>query len=241
MELLGPAIGCSPADFEADRITVVDRPADVPWYSVFGVKFGVGCVLSVEQSLRDFVERHLPDKPPRALRPVLMQRIVDECSTPDHKLFYQVPGICWALREHPPAPETPAGYALQRVDPAWMADEVKTGHWSNGIGEFETDARNVRNRYGFVARDSSGAPAAVAGVFETYGMLEIGVDVLPAHQGRGLAPLVVTAAARQILEEGRVPLYGCAADNIRSQRTALASGFSPVYADAAVGISTAPR
>jgi RimJ/RimL family protein N-acetyltransferase len=117
-----------------------------------------------------------------------------------------------------------------------MAGEVTTGRWDNGIGQFANDARNVRNQYAFVLRDSDGEPVAMAGVFETYGMLEIGVDVLPEHQQRGLAPVVVSAAARQILDDRRVPLYGCAADNIRSQRTALASGFLPVYADAAIGV-----
>jgi RimJ/RimL family protein N-acetyltransferase len=134
-------------------------------------------------------------------------------------------------------PEVPAGYRLDHVDAAWMLEEERTGRWENGIGQFASDARNVRNQYALILRSAEGDPVAIAGVFETYGMLEIGVDVLQTHQGRGLAPVVVSAAARQILADGRIPLYGCAADNIRSQRTALASGFLPVYADAAVGVA----
>jgi hypothetical protein len=40
---------------------------------------------------------------------------------------------------------------------------------------------------------------------------------------------------REILSRAETPFYGCAATNIRSQRTALASGFMPVYSDGAVG------
>ncbi len=238
MELLGRSIGCAAADFEADRLTIVDRPADIPWYSLLAVKFGVGVVVSVEPGLREAVERLAPARAARALRPELMQRIVDECSNPDRRLFYQTPSICWALRQAPDQATVPDGFTLRREETEWMLEEEKTGVWENGIGQFAQDARNVRNRYAFVLSSTSGDPVAIAGVFETYGMLEIGVDVLPAYQGRGLAPVVVTAAARQILADGRVPLYGCAADNIRSQRTALASGFLPVYADAAVSVAT---
>jgi RimJ/RimL family protein N-acetyltransferase len=82
--------------------------------------------------------------------------------------------------------------------------------------------------------DATGAPVAVAGAFQTFGLLEIGVDVVPAFQGRGLAPLVVRAATAAILARGAEPFYACAATNIRSHRTALAAGFLPVCSDATV-------
>ena len=92
--------------------------------------------------------------------------------------------------------------------------------------------RRFRNQYAFAALDSTGEPAAVAGVYDTQGLTEIGVDVRPEHQGRGLARLVVSAAARSILDAGGAAYYGCAVTNIRSQRTALAAGFVPVCWDA---------
>jgi hypothetical protein len=76
--------------------------------------------------------------------------------------------------------------------------------------------------------------AAVAGAFDTSGMLEIGIDVVRSHRGRSLAPVVVAAAARDILSQHRVPFYACATTNIRSQRTALASGFIPACSMALV-------
>ena len=75
---------------------------------------------------------------------------------------------------------------------------------------------------------------AVAGAFDTHGMLEIGVDVVRSHRGQRLATLVVSAMAREIMRRGEVPFYGCGATNIRSQRTAESCGFRIVCADAVV-------
>jgi GNAT superfamily N-acetyltransferase len=152
---------------------------------------------------------------------------------------YMVPGVCWALAEEPSRVEPPAGFSLQAVDPDWMAEEMKRGRWENGLGEpGGPQAREYRNRFGAALLDSNGAPAAIAGVFETYGMHEIGVDVAREHRGKGFGALVVRAAATEILAHGATPLYGCAANNIRSQRTALAAGFLPSFSDAAVSVAS---
>lgn len=60
------------------------------------------------------------------------------------------------------------------------------------------------------------------------------MDVVPAHQGRGLAPLVVRAATAAILARGGEPFDACAATSSRSHRTALAAGFQPACSDASV-------
>jgi hypothetical protein len=68
----------------------------------------------------------------------------------------------------------------------------------------------------------------------TAGLSEIGVDVLKSERGQGFGPLTVGTLAQAILDRGGIPFYECAVTNVRSQRTALASGFMPVCASATI-------
>jgi GNAT superfamily N-acetyltransferase len=240
MEAWAASIGCSPGDFAGEKLTILDRPEAMPWYSLLAVSFGLGTVLSVEPRFRAFVEEHAPSPAYRAFYPVLMQSLVDDCRKKGLQADYHVPGVCWALAETLPPGKLPPGFALRTVDPEWMAAEMGRRRWENGLGEpGGAQAREYRNRFGAALLDSDGQPAAIAGVFETYGMHEIGVDVAREHRGRGFGALVVRAAAAEILDRGAVPLYGCAANNIRSQRTALAAGFLPSFSDTAVSVAPA--
>ena len=235
--LLAAGIGCAPGDFDREQLTIADRPESTPWYVALGVRFGVGVVVSVEQRFRNYIERNVPTPYFHALRPELLQRMADECSTASEALTYHSPSICWGISEAPTVDSHPPGYRLELVGRDWMNGRMSQPGWVNGIGT-EATARQLRNQFAMALLDETGDPAAIAGAFLTYGMHEIGVDVAPEYRGRGFGALVVRAACREILERGETPLYGCAADNIRSQRTALASGFLPVYSDAAVGITS---
>lgn len=234
--LLADGIGCSPEDFEREALTVVDRPESTPWYIALAGTFGIGTVVSVESRFRGFIEAHAPKPHHRALHPVLLQRLVDECSSETEHFEYLIPGLCWALAEAPARDEAPAGFAFRALDAEWMNTRMPAGGWENGLGT-TAQAREFRNQFGIGLFDGAGEPVAIAGAFLSYGMHEIGVDVARDHRGKGFGTLVVQALTREILDRGETPLYGCAADNIRSQRTALASGFLPVYSDAAVGVS----
>jgi ribosomal protein S18 acetylase RimI-like enzyme len=54
---------------------------------------------------------------------------------------------------------------------------------------------------------------------------ELAVVTEEAHRGRGWAQRLVTQAARRALDDGAVPIYLHAEDNIASAKTADASGF----------------
>lgn len=108
------------------------------------------------------------------------------------------------------------------------------GRFENGVGHAGQDGREFRNRFALALYDAGGEIAAIAGAFDTYGMSEIGVDVVRDHRGEGLGRLVVSKMAREIMRRDEVPFYGCAPTNIRSQRTAASSGFQIVLADATV-------
>jgi GNAT superfamily N-acetyltransferase len=133
--------------FDNEKLTLVERPESMPWFTVYAVTFGMGTVLSID------------------------------------------PG---------------------------------------------RDGREFRNRFALVLHDAGGEPVAVAGAFDTYGMLEIGIDVVRKHRGHGFGRLAVSTLAREIMRRGEVPFYGCRPTNIRSHVTAESSGFRAVLADATV-------
>ncbi|MEP7215309.1 MAG: hypothetical protein ABI782_03600 [Anaerolineaceae bacterium] len=92
---LAAGIGCAPADFTTDRLTIVDRPESSSWYTVLAVTFGVGTVLSVDPLDRRLVQAHAPTPAYRSFYPVLMQKVAKEFGLKDEPLGYQVPAICW--------------------------------------------------------------------------------------------------------------------------------------------------
>lgn len=235
--LLAEGVGCSPEDLERDQLTIIDHTKANPWDAVLAVRFGVGVVVSVEQRFRSYIERHIPARYFHALRPELLQRMADECSTALETLTYHPPSICWGIGETPADDSQPSDHRLELVGRDWMNERLSQPGWVNGIGT-ESTARHLRNQFAFALLDHDNRLAAVAGVFLTYGLYEIGVDVAPEYRGRGFAARVVRAACVEILRRGGTPLYVCAADNIRSQRTALACGFLPVYSEASVTVAT---
>lgn len=226
-------IGCSVADLQAsDRLTVRDRPVEVAWaYTAYAITWGTGTVVSAAPGYREAVER-LAAVHSHPLHPPFLQAVVEEARRRGQQGSAPGAGLGWALSEVPAPVAAPAGFSLRVEDASWMNAEMASGRWPNSLGGGSDGeaGRPARNRYAAVLRDGEDAPVAIAGVLETWGLAEIGVDVTPAYQGRGFGRLVVQASTRAIVESGRTALYGCDLDNLRSQRTALASGFLPSYA-----------
>lgn len=60
-------------------------------------------------------------------------------------------------------------------------------------------------------------------------MRQIGIDVLPAWRGAGIASVLVRDAARLTLAEGYLPFYGTSPSHILSQRVAMNAGLVPTW------------
>lgn len=65
-------------------------------------------------------------------------------------------------------------------------------------------------------------------------MWQIGIDVLPAYRGQGIASALTSRLALETLERGKVPFYCAAWSNIRSVRNAIRSGFRPAWVELSV-------
>ncbi|OFJ80642.1 histone acetyltransferase [Rothia mucilaginosa] len=60
-------------------------------------------------------------------------------------------------------------------------------------------------------------------------MRQIGIDVLPAFRGAGIASALVRDAARLTLAEGYLPFYGTSPSHMLSQRVAMNAGLVPTW------------
>ncbi len=228
-------MGVEATAFEGGLLTIAERPGNAPWpYLAFAVSSPGGTVLSLDPRLLDFAARAQPRQPFVAAKAEFIRQLAATAERLGPRVTVDGPNICWALGQAPERPNLPAGLQYEERDAAWMNAQLAGGRFPNGAGSGAVNARAFRNRYAVVITDRAGEPVAVGGVFDSFGLAEVGVDVVPERQGEGLGAAVVAAAVRRILERGETPLYGCAADNIRSQRTARAAGFVPVFSDTVI-------
>ena len=188
-------------------VTVVGSPRreqpgwDGAVHPLIGVNGGPGCVLSV---------------PPKWVTPVRervgngragdgwLDALPDTVGLPGRTVYTGV--FRWSVR---PEPLPDAGTwvdANAAVVPDWLrvfgaevllAIDPETGAYLAGVGIKRHD------QYGH----------------------ELAVGTEPAARGRGLARGLVAQAARRVLDEGAVPTYQHAFDNVASAKVAEAAGF----------------
>lgn len=221
-------VGCVPATFEVEDFTVVPRPEPPAWpYTVMLCTFGTGTVLGVDPEYLEFVRERRPKQHFRAFTESFLAPILAEGARRGTKLSAHTGAIGYALATAPQV-SPHMGFHFEQAGPDWMTAERATGVFHNALGHPPDDYRDKQYRSAILARARTGELAAVAGVFESSGLHEIGVDVARSFRGHGLANAVVARAIAAIFESGETPFYSCGVTNIRSQRTALANGFLPV-------------
>jgi GNAT superfamily N-acetyltransferase len=236
---------CSVDAFDSEQLTIVDLDKNATPATAMGVTFGTGTVLAIDPAYREFAEANPPSKHFRALLLVFLQPLVAEAARRGHAINANSPSLCFTLADEPPEVAPPAGFELVGRDAAWMNAEQQSarsenGPYENAAGE-PGEGREPRNRFALTLHDASGEIVAIAGAFDTHGMLEIGVDVVRAQRGNGYGRLVVSAIAREIMKRGAVPFYRTPPTNIRSHRTAESCGFRIVCTHTFVsGPDTAP-
>ncbi|MCR4621056.1 MAG: GNAT family N-acetyltransferase [Clostridiales bacterium] len=120
-------------------------------------------------------------------------------------------------------------YELRLLEPPEL-DEFYLPEWSNAL----CAARRELDVLAVGAFDK-GRLAGLAGCSaDCDTMWQIGVDVLPEYRRRGIASALVSRLAAETINRGKIPFYCSAWSNIRSVRTAMASGFAPAWAELTV-------
>jgi len=149
----------------------------------------------------------------------------------------------------------PEGLTLYGVFPRFAVSlnslvhvEVPDGYTVKIVDRDGADRIEQRDKWRYsIAKDPSetARPTMIAAVAEHAGqvvgvcgasadspyMWQLGIDVTPGHQGHGLATVMTSAVAREVLEAGKLPYYGTSTSNIPSMRTALAAGFKPTWVE----------
>lgn len=234
-ERLAHDFGCDVSAFDSHALTIVQRPPKSrEKYIAMATTLGTGTVLSVDPEffgvLSDMtVEKHFQAFNPQSL----FLPIFREAERRGIEVVARNPGLGFLLEEDLPQPPVPEGLTLER----WERDQCEpwAATFHNALWDAEDLDELHKFRYAIVLTAGDGSPRAMAGAWdEARGLIEIGVDVAHDARGMGLGPVIVRSLARAILDSGSFPTYYCAATNVRSHRTALASGFVPVITAAGI-------
>ncbi len=140
-----------------------------------------------------------------------------------------------------------SGYRIGMLHHFFISDtvsDVDTGEYEirwyehEDIGQFRGDDR-FKEAYCFCeeAPDMLGVGAFKNG--EILGMAgasadspimwQIGINVMPGAEGRGIGKMLVMLLKNEIIRRGVLPFYGTAISHFASQSVALGSGFHPAW------------
>ncbi len=86
--------------------------------------------------------------------------------------------------------------------------------------------------YGLGAPDGKGFYKGMSGAsLDGLYTRQIGIDVLPAYRGEGLATRLVRGLKQKIREDGYLPFYGTAESHALSRSVGVKSGFLPAFSE----------
>ncbi len=243
--MLEAETGCDPIQLTDGEIHIVVRVPErqkLPQHRRFGphpgriaaVTLGKGAVISVDHEDLDWAKRTFATSNRDALfRGELLSEFVSY-------------GTNRGLSAHGPYPRFTA-------PPEAITDPEYSPGYTVRVTNFEAefasnpsmiDRAKFPNAI-FPEPGTSGRPTVLAAVAETKGkiigiagvskdsdfMYQIGIDVLPEHQGHGLAPAMTAAACRAVFEVGGLPYYATSSSNIASMRSAITAGLRPTWVE----------
>ena len=141
----------------------------------------------------------------------------------------------WTIANAHPffAPDLSAPSLRPAFPVAWYEGEALErfrgdGRWAGTLA-FQP---NFPDLLAAAALDESGAPIGMAAVSRDGARLwQIGVNVLTAYRGRGIASGLTACLKDEVLRRGAVPFYGTAQSHIVSLNTARRAGFRPAWAE----------
>ena len=224
-----------PTDFEkSENIIVTSHESDgarrylkLP-FSCQLVSYGNNVVASVSPEFREIAENyinkylveHLFETPHlHVLNEALMAKGQKICFMAE----YFLPDVD-ALRERVVEGADP--YELRLLTQSDFAD-LYLPEWSNALCK---DRRHL-DILGVGAYDNGRLVGLAGCSADCDTMWQIGIDVLPAYRRQGIASVLTSRLAMEILNCGKVPFYCAAWCNIKSVRNAIKSGFRPAWVE----------
>lgn len=243
--MIAAETGCDPEQLSDGGVHVVARRPEnrsLPEHRRFNphpgrigiVTLGTGAVVSVEAAQFDEANRVFGSLTrDEVFLPENLQRFRD-MQEPGLTLYGPGPRFT-CPQSALVAAEAPEPYRVEMID--IMAEQ-------QARSEHSLDRRNFPHAM-YQGPGESGRPTVFAAVAyrgnEVAGMAgvtrdseylwQIGIDVLPGHQGAGLAATLTYQVAQATFDAGAIPYYGTTNSNIRSQRTAISAGFRVAWVE----------
>ena len=222
-------LNCRPEDLTSGKKLVVHsapHPAARAYlklpFSCNLVSYGGGVVASVSPEAESIVTAYIQKYPVEHLFETPNLHVLDDALAPlglrtCFMAEYFLPDLT-ALQP------LACPYNLRLLEPAAFR-HLYLPQWSNAL----SDKRPHLDALAVGAFDGETLVGLAGCSADCETMWQIGIDVLPAYRGRHIAAALVSRLAQEILACGKVPFYCAAWSNIRSVRTAIASGFRPAW------------
>ena len=128
------------------------------------------------------------------------------------------------------APPAPADVTIELVGRGGVEPLFEVPSFDMAVGRDGDDLRPIL--YAAVARHGGDIFGLAGAGLESEGLFELGVQVRPAWQGRGIGRAVVGAVSRVVLEAGAAPVYTTWAANLGSRNLCLGLGYRPAWYEA---------
>lgn len=222
---------CSPEDFLADTNKIVLSKRDkrarrylpLP-FACDLVSYGSNIVAQVNEQTYGAVEAYINKMPAYRCFETPQIHMLDELLKPyDLKVCFMAE---YFLPDMDRLKALPCSYELRILHQEEFAS-LYLPQWSNALCE----DRKELDVLGVGAYDGAELIGLAGCSADCEDMYQIGVDVLPAYRGQGIASALTSRLALEIVGLGKVPFYCAAWSNIRSVRNAVRSGFKPAWVE----------
>lgn len=191
------------------------------------VSYGNNIVASIQKEYQTPVESYINKYPiEHCFETPNLHVLNDALQKDDLRICFMAEYFLPDINRLPRPKEQSCPYELRILQQSDFAD-LYTDLWSNALCE----KRKNLDVLGVGAYDN-GTLIGLAGCSaDCDAMWQIGVDVLPAYRRQGMASILTSRLAREIMEREKVPFYCAAWSNIKSARNAIRSGFYPAWVE----------
>lgn len=232
--VLSNDLACSPADLWADGVSVHQAEIRAGRFrfpfreqSLVAVTMGNGVVVSCNSARLEWARQNLGHLTRAQFFSAQTMAKLEHCVRKNNQFIAGPDQKYVCSSDDLKAFHIPQGINLSTYDCSNMADLYAHTDFKHALSYRADNPRP--DRLAAVA-ECGGKIVGIAGASEDCErMWQIGVDVIPDYQGRGIGKAIVGTLTKAILQEGIVPYYSTEVSNLQSRRLANGLGYWPAW------------